>query len=181
MKNVKTALVSLVVFTVLLGIVYPLAITGIANLFFPGQANGSLIEKDGVVIGSKLVGQEFKDDGFFHSRPSSTGYQQGTASNTALSNPDMKDNVTLAVEEARTSLEMSDDKDVPADLVLESASGLDPDITLEAALAQVKSVAMARNLDEAKLEALVRSLAKQGIGYSYVNVSELNMKMMEMK
>ncbi len=181
MKNIKTALIALVVFTVLLGIVYPLVITGIANLFFPNQAKGSLVEKDGVVVGSSLVGQEFKDDGFFHGRPSSTGYQQGTSSNTALSNQDMKEKVTLAVEEARTDLEMTEDKNVPADLVLESASGLDPDITLEAALLQAKSVAAARNIDETKLEALVRSLAKQGIGYSYVNVLELNMKMMEMK
>ncbi len=181
MKNIKTALIALVAFTVLLGIVYPLAITGIANLIFPTQANGSLVVKDGMVIGSSLVGQEFKDDGFFHGRPSSTGYQQGIASNTSLSNPEMKEKVTLAVEEARTDLEMTEDKDVPADLVLESASGLDPDITLEAALVQVKSVAMARDIDETKLEALVRSLARQGIGYSYVNVLELNMKMMEMK
>jgi K+-transporting ATPase ATPase C chain len=181
MKNLKTALIALATFTVLLGIVYPLVITGISQLVFPVQANGSLIEKDGKIIGSRLIGQEFAGNEFFRGRPSNSAYSEGTTSNIALSNPEFLDRAAELYEHARLTYGFEKDSDIPSDLVMESASGLDPDITLEAALVQVKSVAAARNIDPADLEKLVRSLAKKGMGFDYVNVLELNIALEEME
>lgn len=181
MKNVWTSLLVLLVFTVICGFVYPMLITGISQLCFPSQANGSLIEKDGKTIGSRLVGQEFAGEEYFHGRPSNSNYTEGTCSNIALSNPQLLARLEEQYNHARVSYGFEKDSDIPADLVTESASGLDPDITLEAALIQVKTIANARGIDTSKLEALVNSLAKQGIGYKYVNVLELNIALEEIK
>lgn len=180
MKNVWTSLLVLLVFTVICGFVYPMIITGIAQVCFPKQANGSLVEKDGKIIGSRLIGQEFAGEEYFHGRPSNSNYTQGSSSNIALSNPELLARLEEQYNHARVSYGVEKDADIPADLVTESASGLDPDITLEAALVQVKTVAKVRGLDPAKLEALVNSLAKQGIGYKFINVLELNLALEEM-
>ena len=180
MKNFWRALVATLVFTVVCGLVYPLVITGIANLFFPDQANGSLIKKNGEVIGSKLIGQEFTDPKFFHGRPSSSGYQSGTNSNIALSNDVFVQNVTKEIEEIRTSSEVLPETQVPSDLVLESASGLDPDISVDSAMIQVPVIARTRNVDPKIIEDLVISKIKQGIGWQYVNVLEMNLALEEL-
>lgn len=179
MKNVWTSLLVLLAFTVICGFVYPLLITGVAQFCFPSQANGSLVEKDGGIIGSKLIGQEFVGEEFFRGRPSNSGYTQGTASNIAISNPQLLARLEEQYDHARASYGVEKDSGIPADLVTESASGLDPDITLESALLQVNSVSKARGLEPAKLTELVNSLVKQGIGYKFVNVLELNLALEE--
>lgn len=180
MKNVWTALVVLLVFTVVCGFVYPMLITGIAQICFPKQANGSLVEKDGKIVGSAIVGQEFVGNEYFHGRPSNSGYIGSSSSNIALSNPELLARLEEQYNHARVSYGYQKDSDIPADLVTESASGLDPDITLEAAIIQVNSVAKARGMKTEKLSVLVNSLAKQGIGYRFVNVLELNLALEEM-
>lgn len=181
MRNIWTSLLVLLVFTVVCGFVYPLFITGIAQICFPTQANGSLVEKEGKFVGSRLIGQEFVGSEYFQGRPSNTGYTSGFSSNIALSNPQLLARLEEQYNHARISYGFEKDSDIPADLVTESASGLDPDITLEAALVQVNSVAKARGLDSKRLEALVRSHAKNSIGYKFVNVLELNLALEEME
>ena len=180
MKNFWRALVATLVFMVVCGLVYPLVITGIANLFFPNAAQGSLVLKNNEVVGSKLIGQEFTDPKYFHGRPSATGYQSGTNSNTALSNDAFVQNVTKEIEEVRTSAEVLPDKQVPSDLVLESASGLDPDISVESAMIQIPVIARTRSIEPKQIEDLIISKTKQGIGWQYVNVLELNLALEDM-
>ena len=191
LKEFRPAIMMVILFTVLTGLAYPLAITGIAQVIFPWQANGSLIEKDGKVIGSSLIGQNFTDDKYFHGRPSATNDTDPNdstktvdapynASNSMGSNlgPTSKaliDRVTAAAEK----LKAENKKPIPVDLVTTSASGLDPDITPAAAAFQVPRVAKARKLPEATVANLVanqtqgRSLGV--IGEVHVNVLALNM------
>ncbi len=179
MKILKTSAITLAVFTLLLGIAYPLSITGFANLFFSDQATGSLVVMDGKVVGSRLVGQDYQGDAFFQGRPSLSGYRHGTASNIALSNPKMREMVALA--KARLGRNDARKPDIPSEMLLESASGLDPDISVASAMFQAETVARARSIDAQKVKELIDSMAKPGIGYRYVNVLELNMKILEMK
>jgi potassium-transporting ATPase KdpC subunit len=183
LAHVRAAVVSLVVFTVVTGIAYPVVVTGIAQLVFPHQANGSLIVKDGKPVGSTLIGQPFDDPKYFWSRPSATspfGYNAGAsgASNLSPTNADLIKTVQGRVDALRAA-DPGNTTPVPVDLVTASGSGLDPDISPAAALYQVGRVAKARKLDEAVVRSLVAQHT-QGrqlglFGEPRVNVLALNL------
>jgi K+-transporting ATPase ATPase C chain len=162
----------IVLMTVLLGLAYPLAVTGIAQVVFPKQANGSLIEKDGRVIGSSLIGQSFASDRYFHGRPSAAG---ANGSNLGPTSRVLVDRVKVSAGALRTD---GEDAPIPVDLVTASGSGLDPDITPASALFQVPRVAKARNLPEEEVRALVEAQAEGRqlgiLGEAHVNVLSLN-------
>jgi len=183
LSHVRAAVVSLVVFTVVTGIVYPVVVTAIAQLVFPHQANGSLIVKDGKSAGSRLIGQPFDDPKYFWSRPSATspfGYNAGASAGSNLSptNADLIKTVQGRVDALRAA-DPGNTAPVPVDLVTASGSGLDPDISPAAALYQVGRVAKARKLDEAVVRTLVAQYT-QGrqlglLGEPRVNVLALNL------
>ena len=193
LKEIRPAIVMMVLFTVLTGLAYPLAMTGIAQAVFPRQANGSLIEKDGKVIGSELIGQNFTEDKYFHGRPSATtDTDPKDATKTvpgALQRRQLERPATPARPSKALIERIQGDVDklkaenpnaaVPVDLVTTSASGLDPDITPAAALFQVPRVAKARGLPEARVRDLVTQQIEGRflgvIGEPRVNVMRLNM------
>ena len=163
----------LALMTVVTGLMYPMLINGLANMAFPGSAGGAIIERDGKPVGSALIGQNFTSPGYFWGRPSATAPQPNNAmasagSNLGPSNPALVDAVKARIESP-----------IPADLVLSSASGLDPDISVDAALFQVGRVARARDIPEEKVTALVQSLKldrQWGLfGEPRVNVLALNL------
>jgi K+-transporting ATPase ATPase C chain len=180
---IRPALVLLVLFTLVTGIVYPLAITGIAQLAFAERANGSIIERNGVPVASRLIGQSFSDMKYFWSRPSATatvpynGAASGGANQGPL-NPALVDAVKGRVEAMRAA-HPDQQGPVPVDLVTASASGLDPHESVAAALYQVERVAKARNLPVEKVKALLARHTKGrflGVfGEPRVNVVELNL------
>ena len=192
LKELRPAIVLLLAFTVLTGLVYPLIMTGVAEVIFPNQAQGSLIEKDGKVIGSALIGQSFTSERYFHGRPSATlgpdpaDPSKSTsvpynAANSGGSNlgPTSKALIErIAADVDRLKQENAPSR-VPTDLVTTSASGLDPDITPEAAYFQVPRVAKARNLPENDVSRLVADNIQGrtlGIfGEPRVNVLALNL------
>jgi potassium-transporting ATPase KdpC subunit len=194
LKQIRPAIVMLVLLTVLTGLIYPLSMTGIARLLFPYQANGSLIERDGKIIGSELIGQNFADPRYFHGRPSATSDTDPNdpsktvsapynASNSGGSNagPTSKALIDRVTEDAKKLKAENPAALVPADLVTTSASGLDPDITPAAALFQIPRVAKARRMTEARLRQLVeeniegRTLGV--LGEPRVNVLKLNLRL----
>jgi K+-transporting ATPase ATPase C chain len=191
-KNLLPAVMLTILMTALTGLAYPLAMTGIAQRLFPHQANGSLIERDGKVIGSELIGQNFTGDGYFHGRPSATTDADPNdptktvpapynAGNSGGSNygPTSKALVDRVKEEAAALAAQNPSAPVPVDLVTTSASGLDPDITPAAALFQVRRVAKARNLSEDQLRRLVNDNTAGRLlgvlGEPHVNVLKLNL------
>jgi potassium-transporting ATPase KdpC subunit len=179
----RTALISLALFTIITGIVYPAIVTGIAQIAFPHQANGSLIVKDGKTVGSALIGQPFDDPKYFWGRPSATspfGYNAGASSGSNLSptNP----NLVKAVQERVDALRAADPENkapVPVDLVTASGSGLDPHISPAAALYQVPRVARARKMEPAVLRELIERHTEDRwlgvLGEPRVNVLALNL------
>ena len=171
----------LIVFTLVLGLAYPLLMTGVAQALMPGPANGSLIVRDGKVIGSELIAQEFAGPGYFHPRPSAAGADGYDASASAGSNlapgsKDLRDRIQKSVAETRATDETSQ---VPPDLVTTSASGLDPDVSPEAAFVQVRRVAAARGMTPRQVEELVRQQVRKPLfgflGEPRVNVLKLNL------
>jgi K+-transporting ATPase ATPase C chain len=181
LKQIYPAIVITLVLTVLLGIIYPLAVTGLSQVIFPSQANGSLIEKDGRVIGSRLIGQPFSGPGYFHSRPSASGagYDAGASSGTNLgptSKKLLEDQVGAAAQARR---EENPNAPIPVDLVTSSASGLDPHITPAAAEFQIPRVARERRMSETQVRQLVREHTEGRqlgfLGEPRVNVLELNL------
>jgi len=189
MKIIRPALVSLIVFTILTGIIYPLAVTGLAQLIFPAQANGSIMVKNGKPVGSVLIGQPFDDPKYFWGRLSATApfpYNSASSSgsNLAQSNPAL-------VEQAKARISALRDVDpqapalVPADLATASGSGLDPQISPAAAEYQIRRVAGSRGLDEAVVRALVAANIEKRhfgiLGEPRVNVLKLNLALDEIK
>jgi K+-transporting ATPase ATPase C chain len=179
-RNIVTATLMVIVTTVLLGIVYPLAITGIAQALFPDKANGQLIEQRGKVVGSRIIGQGFSSPGYFRSRPSAagTGYDAANSAGTQLgpTNQKLVDSVKANVVAARTENATAP---VPIDLVTASASGLDPHVSPAAADFQVPRVARERGMSESDVRALVASHTEGRqlgfLGEPRVNVLELNL------
>jgi len=192
LREIRPAILVLLVLTLITGLAYPLAMTGIAGVIFPQQAQGSLIEKDGKVIGSALIGQEFKQDKYFHGRPSATlapdpadpsktvpapyNAANSGGSNLGPTSKALADRLKEDVEKLKAE---NPNAPVPVDLVTTSGSGLDPDISPEAALFQVPRVARARSLPEDRVRRLVTENTEgrlAGIlGEPRVNVLALNL------
>ena len=181
-KNLLIALWFTLVTTVMFGVLYPLAITGLAQVLFPDRANGQLIQKNGKIVGSRIIGQTFTERGYFHSRPSSAGTAYDatscSGSNLGPTNKTLIDRVKGDVEKAHAE---NPSTPVPVDLVTASGSGLDPEISPAAAEFQVPRVARERSIKEAEVRTLVQKFTKDrqfGIfGESRVNVLELNLEL----
>ncbi len=185
----RPAVVMLFVLTVATGIVYPLLVTGAAQIAFPGQAGGSLVSRNGQVVGSSLIGQPFSGASYFWSRPSATSPMPDNAassggSNLGPTNPALVDAVKDRVAALRAANGTGDTTLVPADLVTASGSGLDPDISVEAALYQVARVARERHLPVDKVRALVDAHTQPPelgfLGEARVNVLLLNLALDEL-
>ena len=192
LREIRPAIILLLALTLITGLAYPLAMTAVAGAIFPKQAQGSLIEKDGKVVGSALIGQEFKDDKYFHGRPSATlapdpndatktvpapyNAANSGGSNLGPTSKALNDRIKDDVEKLKAE---NPSMPVPVDLVTTSASGLDPDISPDAALFQVPRVAKARSLDEADVRRLVQTHTDGRlfglVGEPRVNVLRLNM------
>lgn len=179
-KNLLTALWFALITTLMFGVLYPLTVTGLAQMLFPDQANGQLIERNGKIVGSKIIGQSFTGPGYFHSRPSAagTGYDAtaSTGSNLGPTNKTLLDRVRAGVEKA--SRENPEDL-VPVDMVTASGSGLDPDISPASAEFQIPRVALERHMHESDLRALVGRYTQPRqfgiLGEPRVNVLQLNL------
>jgi K+-transporting ATPase ATPase C chain len=181
-KNLMTAILMTIVTTVLFGLVYPLVVTGLAQVIFPDKANGSLIKReDGTVIGSRLIGQPFSSPGYFRSRPSAAGaagYDAGASlgSNLGPTNQKLIDRVKADVEKAQAE---NPGKPVPVDLVTTSGSGLDPHISPAAAEFQVPRVARERGMTSTEVRRIVAAHTEGRqfgfLGEPVVNVLELNL------
>jgi K+-transporting ATPase ATPase C chain len=192
LREIRPAIIILVALTLITGLAYPLAMTGVAGAIFPNQAAGSLIERDGKVVGSALIGQEFKDDKYFHGRPSATtapdpadatktvsapyNAANSGGSNLGPTSKALADRVKEDVDKLKAENPSSP---VPIDLVTTSASGLDPDISPEGALFQVPRVAKARNMPEQRVRDLVTQNTEGRLigifGEPRVNVLALNL------
>lgn len=176
----RPAVVMLALFTLLTGFVYPLTITGLAQALWPAQANGSVVVRDGQIVGSRLIGQRFSAPGYFWSRPSAAGKDGYDGAGSSGSNLGPTSTTLIArIKEDVARLGGAPDRRVPADAVTASGSGLDPDISPDAARVQIRRVAEARGLSQAQVEALVNAhthpRALGLIGEPRVNVLELNL------
>ena len=183
LKHLRTSIIAIVLFTVLTGVLYPFLITGIAQLVFPSKANGSLLKNNGKVFGSELIGQSFSDPKYFWSRPSATGpfaYNAGASSgsNYGPINQSYLDGVQKRIQDLRTA-DPQNSKPIPVDLVTASGSGLDPHISVAAALYQLPRVSRIRDVNQDKLRSLVVQFTEGKqlgfLGEPRVNVLKLNL------
>jgi potassium-transporting ATPase KdpC subunit len=189
LRQFKTALIFLGIFTVITGIIYPLFVTGIAQAFFHLQANGSLITDNGTSVGSELIGQPFSDPEYFWGRLSATApfpynAAASSGSNYGPSNPALSEAVQARID-ALKAVDPDNNQPIPVDLVTFSASGLDPDISLAAASYQVARVARYRGLSEKQVNTLVKQYTKGRqfgiLGEPRVNVLKLNLALDALK
>jgi len=189
LKQLRSAAVVLLVFGVLTGILYPLSITGLSQLIFPSQANGSLIEKNGQAVGSVLIGQEFTDPHYFWGRLSDTSGEPYNASasggsNYSVMNPSLQNQVQARIK-ALQQADPGNTQPIPVDLVTASASGLDPDISIAAAEYQAPRIARLRGLSLEEVTALIRQNTRSRIlgflGERVINVLEINLALDALK
>jgi K+-transporting ATPase ATPase C chain len=189
LKQLRPTVVTLILFTIITGVVYPLLVTGIAQVVFPEKANGSLIKKDGKIVGSELIGQPFSDTKYFWSRLSATGsyaYNAGASSgsNYGPLNPALFDAVKKRVQDLKAADSLNT-QPIPVDLVTSSASGLDPHISIAAALYQIPRVARVRAISEPHVRSLVDQFTEGRqlgfLGESRVNVLKLNLALDEIQ
>jgi potassium-transporting ATPase KdpC subunit len=179
-KDLLIALWFTLVTTVMFGVLYPLGVTGLAQVFFPHQANGQLIERNGKIVGSRIIGQSFTEPGYFHSRPSNagTGYDptSSSGSNLGPTNKILIDRVKSDVQKLEAEISTAP---IPVDLVTSSGSGLDPDISPAAAEFQIPRVARSRGMKQEDVRAVVLKHTRgRDLGYlgePRVNVLELNL------
>jgi K+-transporting ATPase ATPase C chain len=179
-QHLRIAILMTLVTTVLLGLLYPLAITGLGQLFFPAQTNGGMIVRQGQIVGSQLIGQPFSSPAYFHSRPSGAGNGYDAtlsgSANLGPTNHQLMDRVKLDVEKLHAE---NPSAEIPVDLVTSSGSGLDPHISPAAAEFQVPRIARERGMSEAEVRALIaqHTLGRQFgvLGEPRVNVLELNL------
>jgi K+-transporting ATPase ATPase C chain len=181
--QLRPAIVTLALFTLLTGMLYPLAVTGLAQVLFPRQANGSLIERNGQVIGSELIGQAFDDPRYFWGRPSATApfpYNAAASSGSNLgpTNPALVDAVKSRIEALRKA-DPGNTAPIPVDLVTASGSGLDPHISVAAALYQVPRVARQRGLSEEQVRALVDKYT-EGRQFGFLGEPRVNVLMLNL-
>jgi K+-transporting ATPase ATPase C chain len=185
-RDTVRSILALAAFTVICGVAYPLVVWGVGQIGLSSKASGSLVKADGRVVGSSLIGQDWKGGQWFHGRASAVGYDAGGSggSNLGPNSADLakavKDRLTAAAKENGVSVAQ-----VPVDLVTASASGLDPDVSLQSALIQVGRVARARGLQAARVEQLVRSQVQDStlgfLGSRRVNVLRLNIALSELR
>ncbi len=189
LKQLRPTIVTLILFTIITGVVYPLLVTGIAQLVFPEKANGSIIKKNGKNVGSELIGQPFTDPKYFWSRLSATGpfaynAAASSGSNYGPLNPALLDAVKKRVQDLKAADSLNT-QPIPVDLVTSSASGLDPHISIAAALYQVPRVARVRTISEPQVRSLVDQFTEGRqlgfLGESRVNVLKLNLALDEIQ
>jgi K+-transporting ATPase ATPase C chain len=179
-REIKTAMLLFIAFSLLTGLIYPLFMTGIIQMAIPEKASGSLVVADGRVIGSELIGQNFSGPGYFHGRPSAVGYMANGSggSNLGPTSNKLMEETQKRIEYVRLENELSSDIPVPADLVLTSGSGLDPHISAEGAMLQVPRIAKFRGLPELEVRTLVNQSVEPiylgTFGQDRVNVLRLN-------
>jgi len=183
LKSLRTSVMTILLFTVLTGLIYPLLVTGLAQLLFPGKANGSILTKNGKAVGSELIGQPFSDPKYFWGRPSATSpfaynAASSTGSNYGPLNPALMDGAKKRIQDLKAA-DSSNSLPIPVDLVTASGSGLDPHISVAAASYQLGRVARTRNLAEAQVRRLVDENTEGRqlgfLGEPRVNVLKLNM------
>jgi K+-transporting ATPase ATPase C chain len=185
-SQLRPAFFMLLIFTVITGVIYPLVVTGISQVIFPSQANGSLITVNGKTYGSELIGQQFSDPKYFWGRLSATGYNAAASSgsNYGPTNPDLMKAVQARID-ALKAADPTNTLPIPVDLVTASGSGLDPQISVAAALYQVHRVATTRGLSEAQVKALVAQYTEGRqfgfLGEPRVNVLLLNLALDNLK
>jgi K+-transporting ATPase ATPase C chain len=183
MRYLKQAMLLFCTFAILCGLVYPLLITGLSQFLFPYKANGSIIASANKTVGSELIGQQFNSPRYFHGRPSATEPPYNASgsggSNLSPTNAHFLEEVMKRVEEVKNANGLPADAPIPADLVLASASGLDPHISIESALLQIRRIAKTRRVTEAEIEAMIRRNIERPLlgmwGGSRVNVLKLNL------
>jgi len=184
MKDIKRGLKLTLIFMIILGVIYPLAMTGISRVVFSEKSKGSLVYNKGEVIGSSLIGQKFTDDRWFQGRPSAVDYDASKSggSNLAMSNPEFKKAVEKNIEEFLSKNPNVKREDIPADIITASASGLDPEITVASAKLQAERVAKANGKTVEEINKII-DMSKSGkflgmFGQERVNVLKLNMMLL---